>query len=468
MNNPLPDTAADLSALSALAPSLASTFVTLAGDIALVIDADGVVRKVAAGEAALGASAAGWVGRPWVDTASGDTRLKLERLLSEVNQSGRSRRREVNHPSAAGQDIPVAWAAVRLGEHGPVLALGRDLRAVAAIQQRFVESQQELERDYWKQRRAESHYRLLFQVATDAVLVLDAQSLRIIEANRAAAVMFGEPLDRLPGLDAADAVDPHSWPALEQLLNTARVSGRAAELRVRAARGGAPIDISATPFRAEQSLLLLVRARPAPEAPGLLSEYLERAPDAVVVTDTSGRVLAANPAFQSLGGQPADRPVEGRRLGELLPEADSPLRAVIDEARRHGIATRTLPAAANSDTMPALEVSAMLLPEGDQERIGFTLRPIPAPAAAPPGLSVELADALQRLARQIGQQALPQLMREVTSLAERHLIQSAVAQHGPGHGEIAAALGVSLESLELRMRRLGLLPGADTVPTAVP
>lgn len=59
-----PEAAADLSALSALAPELASTVASLAGDIALVVDADGVVRNVSATEAALGASANAWIGRP--------------------------------------------------------------------------------------------------------------------------------------------------------------------------------------------------------------------------------------------------------------------------------------------------------------------------------------------------------------------------------------------------------------------
>lgn len=201
-----PDPAADLSASSALAPALASTFVSLAGDIALVVDEDGVVRNVAAGEAALGASADAWIGRPWVDTASGDTRRMLEQLLAEVQHSGRSRRREVNHPSATGLNIPVAWAAIRLGDSGPVLALGRDLRAVAAIQQRVVDSQLELKRDYWQRRQAEARYRLLFQVATDAVLVLDAQTHCIVEANRAAPQMFELPVPRSPNTSTPPTV----------------------------------------------------------------------------------------------------------------------------------------------------------------------------------------------------------------------------------------------------------------------
>ena len=67
--------------------------------------------------------------------------------------------------------MPVAYTAIRLGEHGPVLAVGRDMRAIAAIQERFIETQQDMERGYWNARQAESRYRLLFQVATDAVMV---------------------------------------------------------------------------------------------------------------------------------------------------------------------------------------------------------------------------------------------------------------------------------------------------------
>lgn len=253
-----------LQSLSALAPELASTVATLAGDIALVVDDEGVVRNVATNEAALGASAGAWVGRPWADTVTGDTRRKIESLLSEVRAAGRSRRREVNHPSDAGLDIPVAWAAVRLGDTGPVLAVGRDLRAVAAIQQRFLESQQELERDYWQRRQTEARYRLLFQVATDAVLVLDAHTYGVIEANRAAQQLFGEAPDDLAGLPGYPCIAAASRPVLEQLLVSARSTGRAGEIRLRLSDDSTAIEVSATPFRVDQGLLLLVRARAAP------------------------------------------------------------------------------------------------------------------------------------------------------------------------------------------------------------
>jgi transcriptional regulator PpsR len=247
---------ADLAALAGLAPELASTFASIASDIALVIDPDGVIRSVALGDAPLSRQARHWVGRPFIDTVTQDTRSKITQLLQEVDSTGVSRRREVNLPGTEGREIPVAFAAIRLGTNGPVLAVGRDLRAIAAIQQRFVEAQQELERDYWRQRQAESRYRLLFQVATDAVMVVDAATLIVVEANRAAADLFGCAPDQLTGQPATEHIDTASRPAVDELLITARSSGRPAEIRARlGAQAPAPavpvVDISATPFRAK-------------------------------------------------------------------------------------------------------------------------------------------------------------------------------------------------------------------------
>jgi hypothetical protein len=139
---------ADLQVLAAWAPELADTFVALACDIALVIDTDGRIAKLAQHDAQPIAPAS-WIGRDWVQTVSPDSRSKIEQMLADVAATGHARRREVNHPDALGGPAPVAYSAARLGETGPMLAVGHDLRAQAALQQRFVAAQEALERSYW-------------------------------------------------------------------------------------------------------------------------------------------------------------------------------------------------------------------------------------------------------------------------------------------------------------------------------
>jgi hypothetical protein len=149
VNAPQP---ADLEVLAAWAPELADTFVALACDIALVIDAQGRIATLAQHETQPIAPP-GWIGSAWMDTVSLDSRDKVEQMLADVEAAGHARRREINHPNAIGGAAPVAYTAARLGEQGPTLAVGHDLRAQVALQQRFVAAQEALERSYWNAHR---------------------------------------------------------------------------------------------------------------------------------------------------------------------------------------------------------------------------------------------------------------------------------------------------------------------------
>jgi hypothetical protein len=142
--------AQELEVLAGWAPELADTFTTLGFDLAVVVDVEGiVVHRAQADNQAL--ETCGWQGLPWVDTATPDSRHKLQSLVNKVLSTGRAHRHEINHrgPPAA----PVAWRAVRLGPTGPVLAVGQDLRSQVELQQRFLAAQEALERSYWNAQR---------------------------------------------------------------------------------------------------------------------------------------------------------------------------------------------------------------------------------------------------------------------------------------------------------------------------
>jgi hypothetical protein len=139
----------DLAAMAALAPILAQAFVSLACDIALVLDPQGLITYMAHSETfVLAPAAAAWVGRPWADTVTLETRPKIEGLLAEVAMRGHAQHREVTLEASCGPAIPVAYAALGLGPAGPTLAVGRDLRAAATLQERFLKAQRELEQGY--------------------------------------------------------------------------------------------------------------------------------------------------------------------------------------------------------------------------------------------------------------------------------------------------------------------------------
>lgn len=451
----------DLGSLSHLAPELARTFVSIASDIALVLDADGVIQNVVAQTpTGFTPSANDWVGRRWVETVTGETRVKIEQLLHEVTSNGLSRRREVNHPSPTGSDIPIAYSAVRLGANGPLLAVGRDLRAIASIQQRFVETQQQMEREYWQHRQAESRYRLLFRVATDAVMVVDAESLRVVDANRAAAQLFDFPLDGIVGKSAVVGIEPGSRNAVEEMLATARATGAPAEIKARIIGKTTSATISATPIRSDNTMLLLVRARALvsnqpPAADTTFAKLVERTPDAVVVTDSSGRILSANPAFVDLCGVSSEGAVKGKALSDWVGD----LHQVLKTVRLRGIAPLVATSLTAAHGQAAdIEITATLLEEQDQECIGFTMRRIASPLINRLDSVSELATAVEALMQRVGADPLPQLIGESTGLLERYALTHALNRCQGDRDCAAKLLGVTLAGLDLKVRQYGLSP----------
>jgi len=449
-----PASAAGLGMLSEWAPELAQTFVSLSSDIALVLNDAGVIQTVAQGGVEpLAPAAHEWVGRPWIDTVTIETRAKIAQLLHEVGATGQARKREINHPSAGGADIAVAYTAIRLGEHGPVLAVGRDLRSITAIQQRFLDAQQEMERGYWRARQAEARYRLLFQVATDAVLVVDAQTLCILEANRAAAQLFEISEEHLVGRPASFGFERHSRGAVDELMQAARGTGHPAEIRARLAGTVAATSVVATPFRADDAMRLLVRVRTmdmpgaAADLNATLARLVDGTSEGVVVTDSSGRILVANPAFLKLVHMHTEAAVKGRPLMDWVGVLDQQLATLLLQVRRQGITRRLATRLMSADAaLSDVELSAALLTEGDQECIGFTIHHV-TPQHAPDDSLAQLCLAMERLSASVGQAPLDTLLQQAAAMARQHFVRAALQRSDNDSARAALLLGVDAATL---------------------
>ena len=455
------DSPPNLSGLSKWAPELAKTFVSLSSDIALVLDDDGVIQEVAQGSSATLAQAAHqWVGRPWIDTVTGETRSKVTQLLQEVTSTGLARRREINHPVGEGGNLAVAYTAIRLGVNGPLLAVGRDLAAISAIQQRFLGAQQEMERSYWQARQAESRYRVLFQVATDAILVVDAETFEILDANQAASKLFDIPVEQIIRRATSFGFERHSHNAINELLVNARSnthgSGQQADIRVRLLGKISATNMSATPIRADHAVRLLVRIRTIdmPGTPANLNATLARlvdsANDGVVVTDPFGRIQFANPSFLKLAQMSSEAEVKGRPLMDWVSVSDEQFANILAQVRRFGITRRVDSKLLNSNAQISdVEFSCALLTEGEQERIGFTIRPV---AVATKGATHEpdaLQLALTQLCANVGNTPLPELIRQGVELLERNFVRLAMAQTNADPSAAAVLLGIEQQDLRL-------------------
>lgn len=457
----------------ALDARTAAALLAVAGDIALVMDGAGVIRDVAltGGGDSQFDTATQWVGRPWNETVSGDSRAKIDLLLREAVHQGVSKRRQVNHVMGDVMDVPVSYTTVKLGQDGSLVAVGRDMRHVSALQQRLVEAQQAMERDYWRLRHVETRYRLLFQLASDGILVLDASTLKVLDANGAAGQIFGEPTDRLIGRTFPLGMDAPAARALEELLSAARSAGRAGDISL-ALQGGRVFHASASCFRQESATLLLVRFSPAalPEAgstgansPSRLLDLLERSPDAFVVTELDGTILTANRAFLDITELASEEQVRGTALATYIgrPGADFP---VFTSMLRKNGAVRLMATSARGlhGNQSEVEVSAVWVPEGEEPCIGFTIRDIGRRLASGPQGARDLTRAVEELTSLVGRVSLRDLVRDTIDLVERHFIEAALELTNDNRTSAAEVLGVSRQSLYVKLRRHRLVtPGTD-------
>ena len=450
----------------------AAALLAVGGDIALVMDSSGVIRDVAVtGTEAHFADTRLWVGRPWIDTVTGETRLKIEALLKEAAASGVSKRRQVNHVFTDGVDVPISYTTLRLGHVGEIVAVGRDMRHVSALQQRLVEAQQSMERDYWRLRHVETRYRLLFQLASDGILVIDASTLKVLDANGAVGTMFGEPADRLINRSFPFGVAPGSMRAIETLLSTARSSGRAGDVTIAITGNERSFHASASCFRQESATLLLVRLTPteaaSPEAtagsPARLLDLIERSPDGFVVTDLEGNVLTANRAFLDIAELASQEQVRGQPLGNWIGRPGADFSIFLNMLRKNG-AVRLIGTAARGahGSQSEVEVSAVWVPEGEEPCIGFTLRDIGRRLASSPAGARDLTRAVEELTSLVGRVSLRDLVRDTVDLVERHFIEAALDLTNDNRTSAAEVLGVSRQSLYVKLRRHRLVsPGAD-------
>ncbi len=106
------------------------------------------------------------------------------------------------------------YSAIDIGREDRFVVVGRDLRPLAAMQQRLINAQQSMERDYVRLRHAETRYRLLFQVSSEAVMIVDGSSNAILDANPAALALFDENAPQLRQIELSSVISMPPVPPL--------------------------------------------------------------------------------------------------------------------------------------------------------------------------------------------------------------------------------------------------------------
>lgn len=451
--------------LGRLAPETAGSLITASSDIALVLDREGVIVDVSLGTPELRREdCRSWIGRPWTEVVSVESRPKVQDLLKGAADEAAIQFRELNHPLPGGTDLPVRYSAMQVGQDGTIVALGRDLRNLAHLQQQLVEAQQAMEREYARLRMAETRYRMLFHLTSEPVVIVEATQLRVVEANPAAQQHLELPADKLTNTSILAGLAPESGVALQGMLRTVQATGRADETEIALASGGKRFRALASAFRQDQAGYLLIRLTPLAGEGSAGSGFesrilglLEHLPDGFVVISPELKILEANRAFLDLAQLSSKHQALGEPLDMWLGRPGIDLQLLMVTLTEHGVVRNfNTIVRGQFGTVEEVEISAVPALSGSTPSYGFVIRSLGVRNALAGQRGRGLPRSVEHLTELVGRVSLRELVRETTDVIEKLCIEAALELSKDNRASAANMLGLSRQSFYAKLRRHGL------------
>lgn len=442
-------------------------------DVTLLLDKDGIIRDVTMSDAEPKDRALDLIGQPWVDTVADLGGDKVRSMVEDARASRVSAFRQVTQRLPGGREILLEFTTVRLEGSAGFIAVGRSLQAVADLQSKLIAAQQAMERDYWKLRQVESRYRILFDASAEAVVLIRAIDLRIVEANPAALGALGLTAQKgkaISGRELLPELAAEDREAFQAALAQAREQGRAPGIMLHLGPEAQPWIVRVSLLTAEAGPLYMLQFAPMGAALNggdrsevvSTEELIERIPDGFVIIDEDGTVLRANRAFLDLVQVGGRGTVAGERLGRWLGRPGADLTVLLATVRQHGVVrmfSTTLHGDLGLDT--EVEISAVGAYDPSPKFIGVLIRDVSRrlnPIPADHGADVIHLPA----AEEIGRSTLRKLVKQTVQVVERHYVEAALRMTGDNRTAAAELLGLSRQNLYAKLDRYGLTDRADS------
>ncbi len=451
-----------------IAPELLGDIIASASDLAIVVSEEGRVLSVLAREdAAMREDLASWEGSDLRDHLTSESVPKFDMQLDAVARGeGRGVAVELNHTDPGLTEFPVRYTFHPIGPDGAILLLGRDLRPIAEMQQQLIKAQMALDRDYEAQREYDTRYRVLMERTQDAMVFVSIGTGRITDANTAAGHLLGATRQELVGASFAQEFDGRRRGEVMESLTSLALDDAPGHVELTTRRVRRDVRVTPTMFRAagERVMLCRIDEQAAEREPvtdelqaGLSALYRDGV-DGILFTDRDGVIRAANTAFLNLADAAHASAVKGRSLADFLVRGSVDLKLMLENTTRAGqmrmYATRLRSAVG---TEIAAEISATWLDDRSHPAVVFVIRDASrAEAMRTPGATVS-DDAVRSVMELVGSATLKDIVAETTDVVEKMCIETAVELTRNNRVAAAEMLGLSRQSLYVKLRKHGLL-----------
>jgi transcriptional regulator PpsR len=457
-------------AVPLIEPEFLSSIIGAASDIALVISADGTILSVVINKHSDSfGNLKHWEGRSIAEFLTVESVPKFDAAHATYLQGQvPSKPLELNHCDNAVWQYPVRYTFHRFGHQDEALLLGRDLRPIAETQQQLVQAQIALEQGYEARREFDARYRVLMANTAEAIAFVSVQSGRVEDANEAAAKLLGMNVAAIKGSSFAQHFADRSSVELTESLLNATMAEEGGRVTLTAGRSRTSLIVEPKVFRAGGQRILLCRilsaaaVEKAPDQSSSQAVALFRAgSDAMLFMNMKGVVTSVNDSFLDLIGAAHLSDVVGRSLGDFLARGQIDLGVLLDHPQRSGqMRTYSTKLVNDLGSRVAVEMSATQLEDPDNPAIGCIIRDVSRTEGSR-GASVSGTHVPTEPSRNVmdlvGSASLKDIVAETTDVVEKMCIETAVDLTGNNRVAAAEMLGLSRQSLYVKLRKYGLL-----------
>lgn len=440
----------------------------LAADLGIVLSADQEILGVFANPAFRPKDALlRFEGKQLRETLAPESIRKFDQRLADFQADEKVIRPvELNHVLAgSASGFPVRYSFHAIGDSGKILLMGRDLRPIAEMQQQLVAAQLALEKDYEARREHDMQFRVLMASIDDAMMFISLPAGTVKDCNPAARVLLGKHGGDLVGVSLDQVFDSKAKGDLVDRLISASNESPNPQVTLKARASGRTVTLKPLLFRSGGDQAMLCRmAATAPQAlksdnlQSNLTGLYERGADAIVFVSAGGTILSANEAFLNLADVTHGQALKGRSIVDFLGRGSVDLNVMLENASRSGMMRAyTTRVTGEFGAERGVEIATTHVQTGAEPVFALILRDT-SRADTSRTETHQLGEVdVQSVVELIGSQSLRDIVARTTDVVEKMCIETAVELTSNNRVAAAEMLGLSRQSLYVKLRKYGLV-----------
>ena len=451
-----------------IAPEILGDIIAQVSDVGIVIDETGKVVSVLMNSTSAGfEQIVSLEGRDIREFLTVESVAKFdERIQSFIESDGNVRPVELNHgDEKTKHDLPVRYSLHRVGPDGAILMLGRDLRPIAEMQNQLVQSQIALERDIETHREYDMRFRVLMENTSECFVFLTSHNGRIVDINAAAASALGADRETLINSSLVEHLGVKKADTLVESLAAQAVTDSSVPVDVIHESTGQKIHIFASMFRVAGQRTILAKLdfvgedrKPADLLAVNLHGLYQASPDAMVFVADDGKILSANESFLDLLGVAHGATIRGTAFSDYLLRGSVDLKVMTENIGRSGKMRMYATKVAGPYGSPRSVEVAVSSIEASSEKTVFAFVMRDANRVDVGRVQAPVADeSLESVVELVGSATLKEIVAETTNVIEKMCIETAVELTMNNRVAAAEMLGLSRQSLYVKLRKFDLL-----------